>query len=120
MKLSKIALGLVLLAMMVPLAFAPEPPPPPPPCEYTPGYWKRCVTKYVTMRGSYPADMDEVKESDGSMEAYEDWIQATIESTFTLEWAYDEFWMRGPGRQPIRQMIADWFNLAKAAILMVE
>jgi len=110
MRLKGIALGLAIVALMitiVPSVFA---------CyEYTPGYWKHNVTVYVEERrdNSYAADVADVKESDASMEAYEDWIRTNINSGFTLEWAYEQFWMRGPGRQPIRQMIADWFNLAK-------
>jgi len=118
MKLKMIALGLVVTALMVsmvPLVFAScgcecE-------CEYTPGYWKHNVTVYVEDRDptSYAADADGIKESDASMEAYEAWIIANKDSSFTLEGAYDDFWARGHGVQPIRQEIADWFNLAKAA-----
>jgi len=108
MKLKRIALGLTVVALMitiVPSVFA---------CyEYTPGYWKHNVRVYVEGIGSYSADINEIKESDCSMECYETWIRAHICGDFTLEWANTEFWMRGPGRQPIRQMIADWFNLAK-------
>jgi hypothetical protein len=82
-------------------------------CEYTPGYWKHNVRVYVEGRGSYAADYSGVKESDDSMECYEAWLRANV-GDFSLEWANDEFWMRGPGRQPVRQMIADLLNEAKA------
>ncbi len=114
MRLKGIAFGLATVALIisiVPSTFA---------CyAYTPGYWKHNVTVYVEERrdNSYAADVADVKESDASMEAYEDWIIANRDSGFTLEWAYEQFWMRGPGRQPIRQMIADWFNEAKDAWL---
>jgi len=84
--------------------------------QYTPGYWKHNVRVYVEGRGSYAADIDGVKESDASMEAYEAWIHANIYSGFTLECANVVFWLRGRGVQPMRQVLADWFNFAKGAL----
>jgi len=76
------------------------------------------VTVYVENRDpeSYAADADGIKESDTSMEAYEAWIIAHKDGTFTLEKAYADFWARGEGVQTRRQELADWFNLAKAAV----
>jgi len=109
--MTTIAIGLALVALMisiVPSVFA---------CyEYTPGYWKHNVRVYVEGRGSYAADIDGVKESDASMEAYEAWIHANIYSGFTLECANVVFWLRGRGVQPMRQVLADWFNFAKGAL----
>ncbi len=108
--MKRIALGLAIVALMisiVPSVFAHVP--------YTPGYWKHNVRVYVEGQGAYAADQLDVKESDASMEGYEAWIQANIEPDFTLEWANEEFWTNGPHRQPIRQIIADWFNYAKDA-----
>ncbi len=113
MKLKRMALGLVVAAMIISVVqsvFA---------CyEYTPGYWKHNVTVYVENRDprSYAADVDGIKESDASMEAYEAWIIAHIDGSFTLGKAYADFWARGQGVQIKRQELADWFNLAKAAV----
>ena len=87
-------------------------------CEYTPGYWKHNVTVYVEDRNpmSYAADAYGNKETDASMEAYEAWIIANEDSSFTLEDAYADFWARGPHVQIRRQELADWFNAAKAAM----
>lgn len=110
MKLKGIALGLAVVALVisvVPSVFA---------CyEYTPGYWKHNVRVYVEGRGSYSADIDGVKESDASMECYEAWIQANVNPSFTLEMANEVFWSQGHGVQPMRQFLADCFNLAKDA-----
>ncbi len=119
MRQRKIALVMAVVALailVVPSAFASSAPPPM--CEYTPGYWKRAVTEYQTFQGDYPADNSGVKESDYSMECYEGWIGDNCMKYFDINWAYEEFWMRGPDRQPVRQMIADWFNMAKAAMPM--
>ena len=108
MKLKRIALGLTVVALMisiVPSVFA---------CIYTPGYWKHNVRVYVEGQGSYSADIDGVKESDASMERYEAYIRANIDSGFTLEWANTQFWARGHSVQTRRQILADWFNEAKA------
>jgi len=108
-KLTTIAIGLALVALMismVPSVFT---------CDhyYTPGYWKHNVRVYVEGRGSYAADIDEVKESDALMEQYENWIRNNIDGTFTLEGANVDFWLRGHNVQLRRQQLADWFNLAK-------
>jgi len=113
MRLKGIALGLAMVALMISIVSAPAYA-----CAYTPGYWKHNVTVYYEERrdNSYAADDYGVKESDASMEAYEAWIIGNIDGGFSLEWAYEQFWLRGPNRQAIRQMIADWFNSAKAAV----
>jgi len=117
MKLKRLALGLVVAALIisvVPSVFASCECT----CEYTPGYWKHNVTVCVEDRDptSYAADFNGIKESDASMEAYEAWIIANKDSSFTLEDAYGDFWARGAGVQTMRQELADWFNLAKDAV----
>ena len=86
--------------------------------KYTPGYWKHNVTVYVEERNdkSYAADIDNVKESDSSMEAYEAWIIANRDPTFTLEKAYNIFWTKAPSWQEARQQLANWFNAAKGSL----
>jgi len=112
MKLKTIALGLAIAALMISIVSAPVLA-----CDYTPGYWKHNVRVHEGGPGRYSADDNGFKETDALMEWYEDWIRTNIpgQSGFTLGWANTQFWMRGHGVQATRQMIADWFNEAKAA-----
>lgn len=109
-KLKGLVLGLVALALIIPMVQ------PASACyEYTPGYWKHNVTVYIENRDprTYAADADGVKESNALMVTYAAWIAAHKDNSFTLQSAYNAFWARGPGVQITRQQLADWFNEAK-------
>ncbi|UCE95746.1 MAG: hypothetical protein JSV51_08570 [Candidatus Bathyarchaeota archaeon] len=114
MRSKRIALGLAIVALVMfiaPSVFAHHV------IYYSPGYWKHNVTVYVEGQGDYNSDYRGIKESDDSMECYEAWIRANIEPDFTLEWAYEAFWMKGSGAQQVKKGLANWFNMAKAACM---
>jgi len=104
MKLSRIALGFAMLALVVPFAFACEPPPPPPP-GHSPGYWKHNVRVYCRGIAHYNNE-----ESTSTMEAYEAYIIANIDSGFTLCWADMVMWNNA--FKSIWITVADYFNEA--------
>lgn len=126
MKMKRITLIFAMVALMsslVPSVFA---------CYYyTPGYWKHNVTVMVIDRGSFSADIDGNKETSGLMELYLGQVNARSEVDPDLKWQqiFDAFWEKpdpsapihpefaGLKWQEIRQMIADWFNEAKDAIV---
>jgi len=103
MRLNKVVLGLAVLTLMVPFAFACEPPLEP---GYSPGYWKHNVRVYVEDRGSYSGG-----ETAASMEYYASVI-AGAHSGFTLEWANMVFWSKDKTLKSMWLTVANWFNAA--------
>jgi hypothetical protein len=103
MRLSRIALGLTALTLMVLVVSTASA------CYLpglSPGYWKHNVKVYCGGPGSYSGDPHETA---ASMEYYAS-IIASSHPGFTLEWANERF--QNNAYKSMWLTIANWFNAA--------